>query len=115
MNAAAADHPDFCVTIGDDFSVDALRTVTAEAVEQIYRSQRRFLGLVGHSAPVFLVNGNHEQAAMCDMDGTPNNVAVWAQNARNRFFPQPAPDGFYTGDMGTVEFIGPLRDYYAWT
>jgi hypothetical protein len=115
LRAAAADRPDFYVTIGDDFSVDTLRTVTAEAVEQIYRGQRRFLSLVGHSAPVFLVNGNHEQAAMCNLDGTPNNVAVWAQNARNRFFPQPAPDGFYTGDTGTVEFIGPLRDYYAWT
>jgi hypothetical protein len=113
--AAAADRPDFYMTIGDDFSVDTLRTIDAEAVGRVYLNQRLFLGLVGHSSPVFLTNGNHEQAAACNLDGTPNNVAVWAQNARNEFFPQPAPDGFYTGDAEPVEFIGPLRDYYAWT
>jgi len=115
LRAAASDHPDFYMTVGDDFSVDKLRTVTAEAIDKIYLNQRFFLGLVAQSAPLFLVNGNHEQAAACNLDGTPNNVAVWAQTARNRCFPQPAPDSFYTGDAQPIEFIGPLRDYYAWT
>jgi hypothetical protein len=115
LRAAAADRPDFYMTSGDDFSVDTLGTVNAETVAQRYSLQRPFLSLVAQSSPLFLVNGNHEQAAACNLDGTPNNVAVWAQNARNRLFPQPAPDGFYTGDTTTVPFIGPLRDYYAWT
>jgi hypothetical protein len=112
---AASDKPDFYITIGDDFSVDTLRTVNAETVTQRYILQRPLLGLVGHSAPLFLVNGNHEQAAACNLDGTANNVAVWAQNARNLYYPQPTPDSFYTGDTQSVKFIGPLRDYYAWT
>jgi hypothetical protein len=112
---AASGHPDFYLTIGDDFSVDTLRTINAGTVTQRYILQRPFLGLVAHSSPLFLVNGNHEQAAACNLDGTPNNVAVWAQNARNLYYPQPAPDGFYTGDTDPVEFIGLLRDYYAWT
>ncbi|MCI0477231.1 MAG: metallophosphoesterase, partial [Anaerolineales bacterium] len=70
---------------------------------------------VGSSAPIFLVNGNHEQAAQYNLNGTPNNVAVWAQLARNRYYPQPAPDNFYSGDAQPVEHIGLLRDYYAWT
>jgi len=115
LRAAATDRPDFYVTIGDDFSVDKLRTINADAVRQIYLNQRYFLSLVGRSAPLLLVNGNHEQAALCNLDGTPNNVAVWAQNARNTLFPQPVPDGFYTGDAKPVEHIGLLRDYYAWT
>jgi len=115
LRAAAADRPDFYITMGDDFSVDTLRTVNAETVAERYSLQRPFLALVAQSSPLFLVNGNHEQAAACNLDGTPNNVAVWAQNARNRLFPQPAPDGFYTGDATPVPFIGPLRDYYAWT
>ena len=114
LRAAAADHPDFYMAIGDDFSVDALRVVNAETVAGRYLLQRPFLALVGKSSPLFLVNGNHEQAAACNLDGTSNNVAVWAQNARNRFFPQPAPDGFYSGDGAPVPFIGPLRDYSAW-
>ena len=115
LRAVATDHPDFYVTIGDDFSVDTLREVTADAVERIYLGQRHYLGLVGHSAPLFLVNGNHEQAALCNLDGTANNVAVWAQTCREKYFSQPAPEGIYTGNREPVEHVGLLRDYYAWT
>jgi phosphodiesterase/alkaline phosphatase D-like protein len=110
---AAADQPDFYLTIGDDFSVDTLKTVNADTVKALYMNQRQWLGQVG--VPVFLVNGNHEQASMANLDGTPYNVAVWAQTARNAYYPQPAPDNFYSGDMEPVEFIGQLRDYYAFT
>ena len=48
------------------------------------------------------------------MDGTPNNPAVWAQNARNLYYSEPAPDGFYTGNTEQVPFVGLLRNYYAW-
>jgi phosphodiesterase/alkaline phosphatase D-like protein len=109
--SAAADQPDFYMTIGDDFSVDSLRDVNIETVTALYINQRQWLGLVG--APVFLVNGNHEQAAMANLNGTPENVAVWAQTSRNAYYPQPAPGTFYTGDTEPVEFIGSLRDYYA--
>ena len=70
---------------------------------------------MSHSTPLFLVNGNHEQAAGYLLDGTPDNVAVWAQNARNLYYPQPAPGSFYTGNAEPVEFIGLLRNYFAWT
>jgi hypothetical protein len=115
LRAAAADRPDFYMTIGDDFSVDTLREVNADTVEKIYVGQRHYFGLVGHSAPLFLVNGNHEQAALCNLDGTPDNVAVWAQNRREKYFSQPAPEGIYTGNNQPVAHIGLLRNYYAWT
>jgi hypothetical protein len=111
--SAASVQPDFYMTIGDDFSVDALKTVNPETVRALYINQRQWLGLV--DAPVFLVNGNHEQASMANLDDTPDNVAVWAQTARNAYYPQPAPDAFYTGDAEPVEHIGLLRDYYAFT
>lgn len=113
--AVAADAPDFYLTMGDDFSVDTLKTVTRDAVEQVYLRHLPYLGLVGHSSPLFLVNGNHEQAAKYVLDGTPDNMAVWAQNSRNTLFPQPAPDGFYSGNPQPVEHIGLLRNYFAWT
>ncbi len=112
LRSAASDHPDFYLAIGDDFSVDQLKTVNADTVRQLYINQRQWLGLVG--APVFLVNGNHEQASLANLDGTADNVAVWAQTSRNAYYPQPAPDAFYTGDAQPVEHIGLLRDYYAW-
>jgi hypothetical protein len=114
---AAADQPDFHITSGDDFSVDTLdtATITAAQVTERYSMQRPFLGLIGRSAPVFLINGNHEQAARYLLNGTPNNVAVWAQTARNSHYSEPAPDSFYTGNSELVPFIGLLRNYYAWT
>jgi len=114
---AASDLPDFYILMGDDFSVDTLKpeTINADLVAERYTLQRPYLDLTGSSSPLFLVNGNHEQAAGYLLDGTPNNIAVWAQNARNLYYPQPAPDGFYTGNTEPVEFIGLLRNYYAWT
>ena len=117
LQTAAADRPDFYLTLGDDFSVDTLdpTTISAALVTERYTLQRPYLGIVGRSAPVFLVNGNHEQAARYLLDGTPNNVAVWAQNARNHHYSQPAPDGFYTGNTEVVPGIGLLRNTFAWT
>jgi len=111
--SAATDQPDFYMTIGDDFSVDTLKTINENIVKSLYINQRQYLDLVG--APVFLVNGNHEQASMANLNGTANNVAVWAQTARNAYYPMPVPDSFYTGDTEQVQFIGLLRDYYAFT
>ncbi len=52
---------------------------------------------------------------MANLNGAANNVAVWAQTARNAYYPQPAPDAFYAGDATPAQYIGPLRDYYAFT
>ncbi len=117
LNTAALDKPDFYFAIGDDFSVDTLdaTTLNAAKVRERYLLQRPYFGLIGKTSPVFLVNGNHEQASMANLDGTANNVAVWAQNARNSLYSQPAPDDFYTGDSEKISNIGLLRDYYAFT
>jgi PKD repeat protein len=117
LQTAATDVPDFYITLGDDFSVDTLdpSKIDAGQVTARYTLQRPYLGLIGRSAPLFLVNGNHEQAARYLLDGTPDNIAVWAQNARNALYSQPAPDDFYSGNLEQVPFIGLLRDYYAWT
>jgi hypothetical protein len=114
---AVSGEPDLYICMGDDFSVDTLRTINADTVAQRYAIQRPFLGLVAQSAPLFLVNGNHEQASLWNFNQSDirHEVGVWAQNARNRYFPMPAPDGFYTGDKEQLRSIGLLRDYYAWT
>ena len=114
---AASEHPDFYICMGDDFSVDTLRRVSADTVAERYALQRPFLGLVAQSAPLFLVNGNHEQSSLFNFNqpDVRHDVAVWAQNARNRHFPMPGQDDFYSGDSESLEPIGPLRDYYAWT
>lgn len=115
LRVVAADRPDFYLLMGDDFSVDTLQQVNALTVAQRYGLQRPYLALVGQTASLFLVNGNHEQASAANHDGSPDNVAVWAQTSRNALYPQPAPDGFYSGNSTPVAHVGLLRNYYAWT
>ena len=112
------DRPDFYVMLGDDFNVDPLYNrgnLNADTVAQLYINQRQFLAPVAASTALFLVNGNHEQAAAIHLNSTPDNPAVYAGKARNRYFPLPAPDTFYSGDPEEVQFLGFRRDYYAWT
>ncbi len=116
MAEVRKEKPDFYITLGDDFSVDQLnKTVTPQVVSQVYINQRKYLGMDGSSTPIFLVAGGHEQGGRYLLDGTPNNAAVWVGNARNRYYELPEPDGFYTGDTEQVQYIGHLRDFYAWT
>ncbi|MDR3458768.1 MAG: metallophosphoesterase [Verrucomicrobiae bacterium] len=114
---AAADRPDFYICMGDDFSVAPVHEVNFESVAQRYTLQRPFLGLVAQSAPVFLLNGNHEQASLFNFNQADERhaVAIHAQNARNQFYPTPAPDAFYSGDREPMKAIGLPRDYCAWT
>lgn len=117
IRRAAADNPDLYVCMGDDFSVDTVRTVSPETLTAPYLLQRPFLGLVAQSASLYLVNGNHEQASRFNFNQTDERkrVAVGVQTARNRYYPMPAPGGIYTGDAAELEGIGKLRDYFAWT
>lgn len=117
LQNVAKDAPDFYFLMGDDFSIERLierGNKSQDAVNAIYAQQRGFLGLVGKSTPLMLVNGNHEQAAKYLLDGTAKNFAVLAGKARTNYFPLPAPGGIYSGNAETVEHIGLLRDYYAW-
>lgn len=129
LATAGADRPDFYLTIGDDFSVDTIPTnqINQARVVERYSLQRPYLGLLCDSAPLFLVNGNHEQACLANYlssnlvapgasSVTLSNIAVWAQNARNAYYPEPALDTFYSGMTNdSLPNIGPLRSCYAWT
>mgnify|MGYP006281248997 CR=1 FL=1 len=114
----AAQQPDFHIMMGDDFSIDPLigkGQADQANVEKIYSTHRNWLTTATSSVPLFLINGNHEQAASYLLDGTTTNPAVLAGNARLKYYPLPAPDNFYTGNSTPVPGVGLPRDYYSWT
>lgn len=118
MKNIASQQPDFHILLGDDFSIDPLigkGQATAENIDKIYKTHREWLAISGGTVPLFLVNGNHEQAAQYLIDGTETNPAVLAARSRLKYFPLPSTNSFYSADKTQIEFVGELRDYYSWT
>jgi hypothetical protein len=118
MTNIANDHPDFEIDLGDTFAMDNVTTVSG--AEQAYLYQRQFFDLVGDAAAIFLVLGNHEQEEAWHLDDTGNPATsppVMGANARKKFYPNPVPDAFYSGNTDPYAYLSGdhLReDYYAW-
>lgn len=87
-----ADKPDFMVDLGDTTMVDKFGSFYTRAESQ-YKAQRYYLGRLAHSAPVFMVLGNHDGERGDRMD-----MAKWSLGMRKTYFPNPEPGGIYTGD-----------------
>jgi hypothetical protein len=109
---ASAD-PDFLIDLGDTFLGDRFAR-DYPTLETQYANTRGYFGIVGPSLPLFLANGNHDGESGWALDGTDDNLAVWATNARKKYYPNPYPDGFYTGDSSQQPFTGQRESYYAW-
>ena len=63
-----------------------------------WRSAITYLGMVGASAPVFLTLGNHDGEMGRYVYGTATNMTIWVNTMRKKYFPNPRPDSFYTGN-----------------
>lgn len=110
----AASSSDFLIDLGDTFMSDKLESKNWNEVVRRHLLARSYYELVGHSLPLFLVLGNHEGENSRQMDGSAENLAVWAAKARKLYYPNPQPDGFYSGGRKPEPFIGLRQNYYAW-
>lgn len=107
-------HPSFYFLLGDDFSIEKLidsGNVTQASIDQVYALQKSYLDLLDKSTAIYLVNGNHEQEAKYLLDGTNNNPAILADNARNKYFSSPgSKTGYYAFTKGDALFV--VIDFY---
>jgi hypothetical protein len=111
---ALADKPDFHIDLGDTFMTG--KHPSRESAARQYDAQRYYFGLIGYAAPVFLAIGNHDgEEVRSPADMGADGLAVWSAQQRRRLFPNPVPDGFYTGNENAQPHVGLLQDYYAWT
>ncbi|HWR13415.1 MAG TPA: metallophosphoesterase [Terriglobales bacterium] len=118
-----ADVPDFHIDLGDTFMCEKhCSPLTAvlqppldqSTVDSRYIYERGNFGIFSHSAPLFLVNGNHEGEMGFLADGSPENLTVWASRARKTFFANPVPDTFYSGDLSEEPYVGKRASWYSW-
>ena len=113
------DHPDFMIDLGDFLMTDKLRNsanqVPFDTIPYRCNLLRAKYETVCHSIPLYITLGNHEGEAGWYNDGTPNNIAVWDTKERKKYFPNPFPDGFFSGDSTHYPFVGQRASYYSWT
>ena len=109
-----SDKPDFLLDLGDTFMTEKLPGKDSEAVLQQYIRQRTDLSVNGHSVPLYLVLGNHDGEAGYSTDNGRNTLAPLSLQFRKQYFPNPEPDGFYTGNSVNDSGNGKKQDYYAW-
>jgi uncharacterized repeat protein (TIGR02543 family) len=119
MNNVADDQPDFLIDLGDTFAMDGVTSVTV--AENAYKYQLQFFNLVSQSSSIYLAPGNHEQQEGWHLDDTGDPALappVIGTNAQKKYYLNPVPDPFYTGDTDTYSYLSGdhlKQDYYAWT
>jgi hypothetical protein len=107
-------NPDFLIDLGDTFMSDKLPVKNQQEVLARHLLLRSFFDTLAGSVPLLLAIGNHEGELGWLLDGTSQNLAVWASQIRKQYFPNPVPDGFYSGDTTRENFVDLRQNYYAW-
>ena len=106
-----ADAPDFHIDLGNLFMTD--KHATREEAARQYLAQRFYLNQIGSA--LFLTLGVHDGEASRNDDGSSDSLAAWSNAIRKKYFPNPKPDNFFTGDSTPRAPSGFLENYYSWT
>lgn len=111
------DAPDFMLDLGDTFGDDHNPyTITSAEMETLRLNFRNTLSSVSHSIPFYFCIGNHEgEFGYYLLQSPPNNLAVYSTIFRKKYYPNPFPNGFYTGNTASENYgMGQPENYYAW-
>jgi hypothetical protein len=108
------EHPDLDIDLGDTFMTEKLAFRSFTQVVNLYATKRNDFNIFSNSVPIFLALGNHDGESGGALNGTENNIAVWASKARQLYYPNPYPDGYYSGNTKAEPFIGLRGNYFAW-
>ncbi|MCX6230430.1 MAG: metallophosphoesterase [Bacteroidetes bacterium] len=109
-----AKNPDFLIDLGDIFMSEKLPVQSQTEITNRHILFRSYFNEVCHSVPLFLVIGNHEGELGWLLNGTDTCLPVKASKTRKKYYPNPFPNSFYTGDTTNQPFIGFRGNYYAY-
>ncbi len=105
---------DFMLDLGDNFMSEKQPGVNQSIITARHLLYRPYFGSVCHSVPLYIVIGNHEGENGWVLTGSADCLPVMASNTRNRYYANPVPDGFYSGNSKPENFVGLRGNYYAW-
>jgi hypothetical protein len=106
--------PDFLIDLGDNFMADKLPIINQTEITARHNLFRDYYGALCHSAPLYLTIGNHEGEYGWIQNTLPNSMPVMATNTRKLYYPNPFPNGFYSGNNNPENLVGLRENYYAW-
>lgn len=118
-----AKNVDFMIDLGDNFlSEKYITTPGSQALAPFYRDTieartvlyRKYFGTLCHSAPLFLTLGNHEGELGWKLNTSDTSMPVVATNLRKKYYPNPYPNSFYSGNDSAEVNVGLRENYYAW-
>ncbi len=118
LDNQASDNPDFMLSLGDIFGNDHNPyEISSQQMDLLHKQYRPYLGSICHSIPLFICLGNHEGENNYYMiQNPPDNIAITGTLARKKYFPNPFPDDFYSGNNANEpNGIGNPENFYAWT
>ncbi|MEI6594486.1 MAG: T9SS type A sorting domain-containing protein [Bacteroidota bacterium] len=107
-------NPDFLIDLGDIFMSEKLPVKSQIEITNRHLLFRPYLNTLCRTAPLFLTIGNHEGELGWMLDGTPNSLPVITTNTRKRYYPNPFPNSFYSGNTKSENYVGLRENYYAW-
>ena len=114
----AKDSADFMMSLGDIFGDDHTpNTTTSEDMDALHKDYIQYLKEVCHSVPFYVCLGNHEgENGYYLQQNNGQNIAVYGTQWRKYYYPNPYPNGFYTGNTTNEPHgIGMPENYFAWT
>ena len=123
LNDVKDDQADFEIDLGDTIAMDNGSTSVSvgdtAAAEQMYKDALPYFNIISGSTPIYLMAGNHEQQeAWHLLAPIAGSLPVIGKNAEKKFYLNPVPDSFYSGDTDTYSYLDDdqlRQDYYAWT
>ena len=104
LNDVAADNPDFEIDLGDTVAMDDVNSATE--ADDVYKDVLPFFNDISASTPIFLVPGNHEQQEGWHLYAPyESSLPVISTNAQKKYFLNPVPDSFYSGDTDPYSYL----------
>jgi len=114
LQNAAKLKPDFLIDLGDNFMTEKFPVVNNYYIEQRNLLYRSFWDNVCNSMPLYIVIGNHEGELGWLNTGQKTDEFNLTNSIRRKYYPNPQPNDFYTGNNIDDQWLGNRENYYAW-